>query len=107
MPANYQSSMRFTASGSDVFQACLTAVPQCGFSIKSSNPGSGQIDARAGVGLRSWGENITIAVSPDGSLSIKSSCRGFQLVDYGKNRANVEKITSALAALLPPSPQVP
>jgi hypothetical protein len=107
MPASYQSSAGFPASGSDVYQACLTAVPQCGFSILSSNQATGQIAARAGIGLRSWGENITIAVSPDGRVNIKSSCRGFQMVDYGKNKANVEKIFSALAALLQPRPQVP
>ena len=107
MPANYQTSTGFPASGNDVYQACLTAVPQCGFSIVSSNPPTGQIDARTGIGLRSWGENITIAVSPDGRLSIKSSCRGFQLVDYGKNKANVEKILAALGTLLQPRPQVP
>lgn len=105
MPANYQISTGFPASGSDVYQACLTAVPKCGFSILSSDPSTGQIDARAKMGVRSWGENITIAVSQDGRVNIKSACRGIQLVDYGKNKANVEKIVSALTALLPPQPQ--
>lgn len=105
MPASYKTSTGFPASGSDVYQACLTAVPQCGFSIQSSNPSTGQIDARARMGVRSWGENITIAVSQDGRVDITSACRGIQMVDYGKNKANVEKIVSALTALLPPRPQ--
>ena len=56
------------------------------------------------MGLRSWGENITI-VSADGRADIKSSCRGIQLVDYGKNKANVNALFSALEQLLPSQPQ--
>jgi hypothetical protein len=105
MPANYQSSMAFPAAGADVFRACMSAVPQCGFRVLSSNPESGQIDARAGMGFRSWGENIVITVSAEGRADVKSSCRGFQVVDYGKNKANVEALFSALTTLLPPQPQ--
>lgn len=101
MPASYKSSKPFPASGSAVFQACLQAVPQCKFRVVSSNPESGEIRARASMGFRSWGENIAINVSGDGRVDIKSSCRGIQLVDYGKNRANVDSLFSALAVLVP------
>lgn len=100
MPASYQGSMTFPASGSDVFQACLQAVPQCKFRIVSSNAGTGEINASARMGFRSWGERIAITVGADGRVEIRSSCRGIQLVDYGKNKANVNALFSALARLV-------
>ena len=101
MPASYKGSMAFPASGDHVFQACLQAAPQCKFRVVSSNPEAGEIHARASMGFRSWGENIAINVSSDGRVDVKSSCRGIQLVDYGKNRANVDALFAALAVLVP------
>lgn len=105
MPASYQSSMAVSAGRSEVFEACLKAVSQCGFRVVASNPETGQIEARTKIGIRSWGENITIAVGAEGTVGIKSSCRGIQIVDYGKNKANVNALSSALEALVPRPPQ--
>lgn len=101
MPASHQSSMAVSAEPGQVFEACLKAVPQCGFRIVKSNPETGQIEARSKMGIRSWGENITINVGAEGKVDIKSSCRGIQMVDYGKNKANVKALFSALGPLLP------
>jgi hypothetical protein len=105
MPVSRQSSMTFSAGRDEVFQACIKAVSQCGFRIVESNPEAAQIKARTRVGLRSWGENITIIVSADSTVDIKSSCRGIQVVDYGKNKANINALFSALGQLLPSGPQ--
>jgi len=104
MPASHQSSMTFPAARDEVFQACMKAVSQCGFRVVESNPEAGQIKARTRMGLRSWGENITI-ISADGRADIKSSCRGIQVIDYGKNKANINALFSALRLLLPSQPQ--
>jgi len=96
--------MTLPAGRNEVFQACVKAVSQCGFRIVESNPEAAQIKARTTMGLRSWGENITI-ISADGRADIKSSCRGIQVIDYGKNRANVNALFSALGQLLPSQPQ--
>lgn len=105
MPANYQGAMAFPAVSRDqIFQASLQAVSQCGFRLVGSNPEAGQITARTGMGLRSWGENILINVGTDGSVDIKSSCRGIQVVDYGKNKSNVNSLFSALGAFLTAQP---
>lgn len=105
MPASHQRSMTFPAGRDEVFRACMKAVSQCGFRIAESNPEAGQIEARAGMSMRSWGERITITTSAAGRVDIKSSCRGIQLVDYGKNKANVNALFSALGLLMPPQPQ--
>jgi hypothetical protein len=97
--------MAVSAERSEAFEACLKAVDQCGFRVVASNPETGQIEARTKMGMRSWGEIITIAVGTEGTVDIKSSCRGIQMVDYGKNKANVNALCSALATLVPRPPQ--
>jgi hypothetical protein len=101
MPASHQDEATFPASRDEVFQACLTAVPQCGFRVVASKPETGEITARSKMGIRSWGEHITITVSADGGVGISSSCRGVQVIDYGKNKANVTALLTALGSLLP------
>ena len=105
MPASHQRSMTFPAGKDEVFQACMKAVSQCGFRIAESHPEAGQIEARAKIGMRSWGERITITTSAAGKVDIQSTCRWIQIVDYGKNKANVNALFSALGLLLPPRPQ--
>ena len=100
MPASYQGSRTFPGSSSDVFQVCLQAVPQCKFRIVSSDARTGEINASARMGFRSWGERIAITVTADGRVNIRSSCRGIQFADYGKNRANVDALLSAIARLV-------
>ncbi len=102
MPASHQGSMTFPAGRDNVFQACLQAVSQSGFRVLGSSQETGRIDARSGAGLRSWGENIAVTVSDGGRVDIKSSCRGIQVIDYGKNKANVNALFSALSAALQP-----
>jgi hypothetical protein len=102
MPVNREDSRTFSAGRDQVYQASMQAASQCGFNITESDPEAGQIKATTRMGLRSWGEHITISVSADGRANIKSSCRGIQLVDYGKNKANINAFFAALGPLLPP-----
>lgn len=59
------------------------------------------VTASIGTGLWSWGEKILVQLSevPGGSaVRIRSECVfPLQLVDYGKNRRNVEQIVAGLA----------
>jgi hypothetical protein len=100
--ASYQRGMNFPADTDEVFQACVKAVSQCGFRIAGSDPEAGQIEARSKISMRSWGEKITITTSPAGRVDIKSTCYWIQVVDWGKNKANVNALFSALGQLLPP-----
>ena len=96
--------MTFSASRDEVYRASMKAATQCGFHVAESDQAAGRIKATTGMSLRSWGEHITISVSADGTAGIKSSCRGIQLIDYGKNKANVNAFFSALGPLLPAQP---
>jgi hypothetical protein len=105
VPASYQYGIDFPGGRDEVFQACVKAVSQCGFRIAGSDPEAGQIEARSKMGLRSWGEKITLRTSAAGRVDIKSTCYWIQVVDWGKNEANVHALFSALVQLLPPKPQ--
>lgn len=58
------------------------------------------VTASIGTGLWSWGEKILVQLSevPGGAaVRIRSECVfPLQLVDYGKNRRNVEQIVAGL-----------
>jgi hypothetical protein len=93
--------MVFPVGRDQLFQACVNAVSQCGFKLGAVDPGSGHITATAGMGMKSWGEKITITVGAEGRTDITSTCRGIQLVDYGKNKANLNALFAAIGQSLP------
>lgn len=61
--------------------------------------------ARVPINFSSWGENITIVLSPlDGGtrVSVRSTCAfPLQVVDWGKNRRNVTHILASIESRLP------
>src|SRR5258708_6656612 len=40
----------------------------------------------------SWGEQVSARIFPDGKIQVVSKCHGYrpQIIDFGKNKANVE-----------------
>jgi hypothetical protein len=101
MTVTYWNNMRFPGTREQISQACLEAVRQSGFKIRKSDLAAGQITAKAGVNLRTWGENIHVYVDPEDQVYITSKSRfPLTLVDWGKNRWNVERIFARLASLL-------
>lgn len=60
---------------------------------------------KVSMGMRSWGENVlaTIGYGPRGAvLMLRSECAlPTQVIDWGKNRQNVELIVEALRPLAP------
>lgn len=47
------------------------------------------------MGMRSQGEEVTFTIEEgnSGEISVRSQCASVQLVDYGKNRKNIQKTT--------------
>src|SRR5580765_644595 len=91
-----------------VFDAFLKAIPKAGLTVGTSDDLTGRIVAKAGLSLRSWGENIPIAlieVSPNKTrVNITSTPKTGVLFggafDLGKNRENIEALFSAVSKLL-------
>lgn len=101
MTVSYRYSMRFAGTREQVNQACLEAVRQSGFKIRESDLAAGQISGKARVNFRSWGENIHVCIDTENRVDITSKSRfPLTLVDWGKNRWNVERIFARLESLL-------
>lgn len=58
------------------------------------------VKAKTGVSMASWGAKVSVHIEPaqgGTAVRIRSECAiPLQLVDYGKNRKNVEQIASGL-----------
>jgi hypothetical protein len=65
------------------------------------------VGASTGVGMMSWGEKITVQITEaagGSGVRIHSECSfPLQLIDYGKNKKNVQYVVDGLAA----PPQAP
>lgn len=56
-----------------------------------------KIVLKVGWSIWSWGEIIKIDFSDDKTISISSRCKvPLQMIDYGKNRENVERLVSKI-----------
>lgn len=90
-----------------IYNATIAAINSTGrMKIISADPNTGYITARAAVSMWSWGENITIQLNriddSNTNLEISSQPRmRLTLVDYGKNRRNINVILSQISAHLP------
>jgi hypothetical protein len=92
----------------DVFDALLKSIPLTGMKISKHDKAAGFISAKAGVSLRSWGENVPINLTegPTGYTRVsitstpKTGLFGGGAFDLGKNRANIEKILLRTSEML-------
>ncbi len=101
MTVSYRYAMRLPGTREQINQACLEAIRQSGFTIRESDLAAGRISVRARVTFRSWGGNIHVYVDTDDRVEITSKSRfPLTLVDWGKNRWNVERIFTRLKSLL-------
>lgn len=81
---------RYNRPYGEIFQACLRSIRQLGWERISSDESTGVIQARAGITLRSWGEDISIHLSRENTETIVSisSKPHSQVFDWGKSDEN-------------------
>ena len=76
------------------------AVLRAGLGIHTIGSDYGVIHAATDMSWRTWGERITVSFTPvpEGTkVAIRSQCAfPLQLVDMGKNKANVETIAAGI-----------
>lgn len=84
-----------------IFNLCLSAMAECGWTITHSDETRGTIKAQSGVSLLSWGEDIEINLERDGiSTKVKGSSEASQLIDWGKSSKNLDCFFSNLERLI-------
>ncbi len=90
-----------------VFAALIDAIPTVkGMAVHAADEQSGYILAKSGMSLMSWGESIPMTVTETGPGSTRveiTSKLKFGLVDWGKNRRNLEAILGATWQRLNPN----
>lgn len=75
---------------SEIFEDCLASVRRLGWKLISQNDRIGEIRAKTGTTLWSWGEDISIHVSeePAGTTISVLSEASSQIFDWGKSGEN-------------------
>ena len=81
-------------------EANSLAAPSIGASIDQRDETSGTVTGSRSVGLASWGERIVANVSSgDSGTSVRVESKlKFGLVDWGRNKKNVEGILDTVAS---------
>lgn len=106
---DHEGEVEYPYSFSTIFKAIVKASNKIdGLSLDSADEISGRCVIKAGVSLRSWGENIPIQlikISPYRTkLQIISSPKTGAMFggafDLGKNRENIDKIITAVSDVL-------
>ena len=105
MARKYGTTVTFNASP-DAVLAAAADVLQREFRVQAF-PGPGRVGGSTGMSWLSWGETLSVSVDgvgPQGtSVTVRSaSAMPFQLIDYGRNRRNVEKLAGQLSGRLAP-----
>jgi hypothetical protein len=101
----------FQADPAAVFDAFSRGISSLsGWSVTRSDPGAGIFEVRTGMTMRSWGEivHVTIGSAGPGRTTVTVTSRvKMQLVDWGKNKQNAERVLEAGSAVLAaPGPDV-
>ena len=99
MATSSEATHQFAHDYSTVFDATVAAVQTSGMTVKSADPTSGMIIGSASMGMASWGEDLTLRLwqDHDGQTSVQaSSSLKFGLVDWGKNKKNIDKLFAAI-----------
>lgn len=110
---DHEGTVEYPFSQKTVFKAIMEAAPNIeGLSVDSADEMSGRVTFKAGVSLASWGENIPVQlvrIAPNRTqMKVLSTPKTGVMfggaMDFGKNRRNIEKIISAVSAVLSTQP---
>lgn len=87
----------------EVFEVSLKSIQELGWNLVSHNKAAGEIKAKTGTTLKSWGEDISIHVTREAAtettISVLSQA-SFQLFAWGKNEENERAFHMELEKLI-------
>lgn len=92
----------FDKDVNEVFDACRQALEKLDFSIETADKQNSTITASAGTSFFSWGEDIQVILErAEGKVEVKvESSSKAQLIDWGRNSDNEEKIMDEIKSIL-------
>lgn len=110
MARQYSTTVTFSTSPEAVL-AATADVLQRDFRV-TAVPGPTGVSGSTGISLMSWGEKLSVTIDSAGpqgtSVTVRSaSAMPLQVIDYGRNRRNVEKLAGQLSGRLTPGPATP
>lgn len=89
-PASYETEIEVTGSHMEIRDAILRTFELLSWQF-SSDEGTHFITARVPPSLLSWGEEFTVSLAEEPAVTLRSKCWGIQIVDWGKNKRNVDR----------------
>ena len=94
MPASTSETRVVSGEYAAVFHAVCQAAAAGGMTVTLADPATGVIQMSSSMGLATWGENLAAHLRPlpTGVEVTLSSALKFGLVDWGKNRQNIETL---------------
>jgi len=95
-PAYYQQKSSCLQTREKAFAEIKAVAASLGWRLTSETEDT--LGFRVGINFWSWGENIKVAFHGK-EVSVRSECRIYQCFDWGKNRANCQKIIQALTEM--------
>jgi len=113
---DHKGGADYPYSKEDVWKALLEAVPIIkGMKVDNIDELSSRIMVKTGISLMTMGENIPITVTEissgrtriDVTSTSKIGILGGGLFDFGKSRANIEKILNETSKILSKKPATP
>jgi hypothetical protein len=103
MPRRAERTVDLPQAPAMVFDAIGRVLTGQGARIAQADPATGRIVAKTSFTMASYGETIAATVAPNaagGTRLIARSTLKWGLVDWGKNRRNLDRLLDGLAALL-------
>ena len=88
-PASYETEIEVTGSHADVRDAIARTFELLSWPF-TTDDGPNFFTARVPSSLASFGEKFTVSLAEEPTIAISSRC-WIALIDWGKNRRNVEK----------------
>ena len=97
MTAKHETTKYFDLPRKQLFEAAKASLRACRCTITNENEQHGIIDARSRINIWSWTEEIEVRISSSGEVYMESRCYiPTQVVDWGKNKKNVNKFFAEL-----------
>lgn len=100
--SKYRSEVHFDISEDLMFEKVIEVLEDSPFKLAKADEQKLEILAYTNISLQSWGENLYVSFETVGGETIMkvSSVTFFQVLSWGKNKSNTQKLLSAIESSL-------